>query len=93
MLPSDGTPVTAWACKDAQTNAYETARSVRYRARRLRYREPAHGHWARYGWFTAVRVHAAGTTLNWQFIAESCTVAHLRAGSGTHASTRPRRTF
>ena len=61
LLPSDGKPVTAWAREDGQAN-YQVARSVRYRARRFRYREPAHGHRARYGWFAAVRVHAAGTT-------------------------------
>ncbi|PNE42861.1 IS701 family transposase [Streptomyces noursei] len=62
LLPADGKPVTAWAREDAQITAYEIACSVRYRARRFRYREPTHGHRARYGWFTAVRVHVAGTT-------------------------------
>jgi SRSO17 transposase len=61
LLSATGEPVTAWARESEQENAYTVAGRIRCHARRFRYRKPAHGHKARYGWFAAVRVHAAGT--------------------------------
>lgn len=62
LIPATGIPVSAWAREDEQLNAYAVARDIRYRAHRFRYREPEHGHAARYGWFATARVHVAGTS-------------------------------
>lgn len=56
LIPATGIPVSAWAREDEQLNAYAVARDIRYRAHRFRYREPEHGHAARYGWFATARV-------------------------------------
>lgn len=62
LLPTGDGPASAWSREDERENAHATARRIRYRAHRFRYREPDRGHKARYGWFAAVRVHVAGTT-------------------------------
>jgi SRSO17 transposase len=61
LISAAGRLVSAWAREKDNDNAYGIARAIRYRAHRFRYREPEHGHRARYGWFAATRVHVAGT--------------------------------
>jgi SRSO17 transposase len=60
LLKATGTPVTAWRRYGQDLRADELAAQIRYTAHRFRYRDPEHGHKARYGWFAAVRVHLSG---------------------------------
>jgi SRSO17 transposase len=60
LLRATGAPVSAWRRYGEDLRADELAAQIRYTAHRFRYRDPEHGHKARYGWFAAVRVHPSG---------------------------------